>query len=445
MDTTGDGVRPVVVIGAGLAGLTAAHKLTAAGVPVVVLEASDRVGGRAYTVREGFAAGQQCDLGGELLLGPYQAIPKLCADLGVEMSEPFWLWREDTAPDELFVHGMLHEGHIVLGGEALRGERFAAVDREIRAAVQETPPAHHEVVSQWVRRLDLSPDAEAALIAISHLVQYETHQMDVSGVLVETGYFTIQRVVGGSQVLPEALAENLDVRLNSPARAVRQRRDGVEVELESGERIPADRVIAAVPASLLGALGFDPPLPPNITAALSSLQRARGGKVACQYAEGDAVRKALTQVVCSDGPINTAFVSNQYTTEGPAVVSGFITGDERFILETEGAAADELDAVVEAVVGAPVTRLATRQHNWTTDPYVRSVSTYAEFTGRGGGFAAQFAVPHHRVHFAGDHTDVYYQGSLEGAALSGLRAADEVLGASERLSPQEIEAKLVQA
>ncbi|GHE88761.1 putative flavin-containing monoamine oxidase AofH [Amycolatopsis deserti] len=445
METADDGRRPVVVLGAGVAGLTAAHQLATAGVPVVVLEAGDRVGGRAYTVREGFAAGQQCDLGGELLLGPSQAITKLCAEVGVELSEPFWLWRDDTAPEELFVHGMLNEGHIVLGGEALRGERFAAVDREIRAAVRTHPPARHELVSQWVGRLDLSPDAEAALIAISHLVPYETHQIDVSGVLVETGHFTIQRIVGGSQVLPETLAKDLDVRLNSPARAVRQRRDGVEVELESGERLAGDRVIVAVPASITGALSFDPPLPANLMAALSSLQRARGGKVACQYAEGDAVRAALRQVVSSDGPVNTAFVSNQYTTEGPAVVSGFITGDDRFVLETEGAAADALDAVVEAAVGAPVTRLASRQHNWTTDPYVRSVSTYADFTGRGGAFAAQFAVPHHRVHFAGDHTDVYYQGTLEGAALSGLRAAGEVLRASESLAQKEIEAGLVRA
>lgn len=418
-ETPGDGRRPVVVVGAGLAGLCSAHRLSAAEVPVVVLEARDRIGGRAYTVRDGFAGGLQCDLGGELLWGPSGAVAKLCAEVGVGLSEPF----------------RLNPGHIVLGGKALRGERLAAVDREIRSAVDENPLAPHELVSQWIGRLGLSPDAEAALVAVSHLAPS----------LVGKGSATVQRVAGGAQALPEALARGLDVRLNSAARAVRQRRGRIEVELENGERLAAEQVIVAVPGPLAGALGFDPPLPANIVAALSSLQSARGGKVACQYAEGDAVRKALTPAVVSDSPIAAAFVSNPHQAEGPAVVSGFVTGPERFVLETEGAAADALDAVVEAVVGAPVTRLATRQHNWTADPHARSASTHAGFASRAGDFAAQFAAPHLRVHFSGDYTDGCHQGSLEGAALSGLRAADEVLRASKRFSLQEIEEGLVRA
>jgi monoamine oxidase len=426
METTDDSRRSVAVIGAGIAGLTSAHRLATAGVPVVVLEASDRVGGRTFPVRE-------------LLWGTSPAAARLCAEVGVELSEPFRLCAEDTAPDDLSAHGMLQEGGVVLRGEVLRGERFAAVDREIRSAVDENPRARHELLSQWIGRLGLSPDAEAALAAISRLVRCEPLQTDVSRTLAKKDPSTVRRVVGG---LPEALAKGLDVRLNSAARAVRQRRGGVEIELESGERLAAERVIVAVPASLAGALGFDPPLPANIVAVLSSLQPARGGEVACQYAEGDAVRKALPHPVSSDGPISVAFVSNQNTTEGPAVVSGFITGDSRFVLEREGAAADELDAVVQAAVGAPVTRLATRQR-WAADSYARSVTACADFASRRDISAAQFAVPHVRVHFAGDYTEGYDQGSLEGAVRSGLRAADEVLRAPKRFSQKEIEEGLV--
>ncbi|HYC80400.1 MAG TPA: NAD(P)/FAD-dependent oxidoreductase [Solirubrobacterales bacterium] len=447
-----NGTPPIVVVGAGVAGLTAAHRLSGAGLEVIVLEASDRIGGRAFRVREGFEAGQAGDLGGELVLGKYAAIPALCAELDVEVSEEVWHTSPDLQPGQVRLEGFLEEGRLVVDGAMLKGNRLKSVASEIRTALREAAPAPHEMTAQWIERAGLSADARAVVSAASRFLQYETDQLDVSALLLAQAWqsraqppLPVRRIVGGSQVLAEALAEDLDLRMQSPVRAVRQSRDGAEVELEDGGRIAAERVIVAVQAFVLRALGFDPPLPSNLIEELSSLQRSRGGKVACQYAEGDAVRKALTRLVSTDGPINNAFVSNPYVKEGPAVVSGFVTGDERHILESEGEAASALDALVEIAVGSPVTRLATIQHDWTTDPYVRAVTAFSDYSRRGGSLAAQFAMPHHRVHFAGDHTDVYFQGSLEGAALSGLRTAAEVLRTPRRMSLEEIETKLVAA
>jgi len=60
------GVR-VVVAGAGLAGLAAAHDLQALGAGVTVLEARNRVGGRVWTIRDGFADKQHAEAGGDLI------------------------------------------------------------------------------------------------------------------------------------------------------------------------------------------------------------------------------------------------------------------------------------------------------------------------------------------------------------------------------------------
>src|SRR6266480_6147557 len=81
----------VLVVGAGLSGLVAATEIQAAGHDVVVAEARDRVGGRVFTLREGFAGGQFADIGAEIIYHGQQNIADLCAKHGVELSDEFSL------------------------------------------------------------------------------------------------------------------------------------------------------------------------------------------------------------------------------------------------------------------------------------------------------------------------------------------------------------------
>lgn len=436
--------RRVVVIGAGLSGLTASRRLSRAGEEVTVLEARDRVGGRTYSPREGFADGQHCDLGGELVNTDYHALIGLCAEVGVALSEPVAIERADTGPLDTPLDGYLAEGRIIVDGELLTGNRFAEVADELRTALRTTPPAAHEVIAQWSRRCGLSAAARGALVGIGRMpVQYDASQTDCH-YLVEAHVGTIRRIVGGSQRLCDAMARDLDIRLGAPVRTVRQGGSRVRVELESGEHLSADRAVVAVPPFVVPTIGFDPPLPANHVAVLNSIQRAMGGKVIGQYAEGDAVRAALSRAVFTDGPLNTAWVSNHYETEGPAVVSGFICGADRHLLECDETALALLDDVVSTAVGGPVTRIASHRKNWTEDPYALGMGATLGFSTRAA-MVAQVATPERRVHFAGDYTDVALNGTMEGAVRSGLRAADEVLRAPERIPLDHIGAGLVRA
>src|SRR5262245_5173495 len=75
----------VLVAGAGLAGLAAARELIAAGATVVVVDARDRVGGRVWTVHDGFADGQHAEAGGDLIEDDHQAVRSLADRLGLRL------------------------------------------------------------------------------------------------------------------------------------------------------------------------------------------------------------------------------------------------------------------------------------------------------------------------------------------------------------------------
>lgn len=426
-----------VIVGAGLAGLTAAHMLADSDREVIVLEARDRVGGRTFSPSDGFEGGQHCDLGGELISTDYTALTRLCGELQVALSDPIWIERPDTAPGETPLEGYLAPGRVIVAGEVLVGERFESVDREIRAALRNTPPTGHETFEQWLRRARLSPLARGAVIAVGRMaVQYDPSQIDTH-YLTQAHVGDTRRIVGGSQRLPEALAKGIDVRLEAPVRAIRQNGGRVQIELENGDRLTADECIVAVPPFVVPTIGFQPPLPSAQLAAVTSLQRCRGGKVVGQYAEGDAVRRALSHSVFSDGPVNAAWVSNHYVTQGPAMVTGFITGTDRPLLEDEAAAFAELDDLVALAAGQPVTRIGGTTKNWSADPYALGLGAMLPWEGRGA-IVASMATPERRVYFAGDYTDVTIGGTMEGAVRSGMRVAAEILRKPERLSLDRI-------
>lgn len=102
------GMEPVLIIGGGIAGLSAGYRLRQAGVPVRIIEAQRRVGGRMHSLRGFFSEGQVCEIGGELIDSNHAQIRALAAELGIEIDD---LARDDPALDtDVWFFGGMRRG-----------------------------------------------------------------------------------------------------------------------------------------------------------------------------------------------------------------------------------------------------------------------------------------------------------------------------------------------
>jgi monoamine oxidase len=227
----------VAVIGAGAAGIGAAHALAAEGREVVVYEARDRIGGRVRTDR---SLGVPVDLGASWIHGVTgNPLTAIADDLGIE--------RVPTDYENLVVRDA--------AGTVL--------------AVDEVPASFDEVAET---ELDLAADGDD----LSPLAALEGEEYDGADVIFPGGY---DRIFDG-------LAGEYEVVLSALVEAVDHAGPGVELTV-GGERVTADAAVVTLPLGVLkaGVTTFDPPLPPAKAAAVDRLGMGLLDKVHLRFDE----------------------------------------------------------------------------------------------------------------------------------------------------------------
>jgi monoamine oxidase len=440
--------RPIVVVGAGLAGLAAALNLHRAGRDVVVLEANSRVGGRVYTL-QGFNDGRVAEGGGEFINAEHLRIQALAREFALPleivpgMDQWFsWLVLDGKlgAADDDTVWGLSLEEEIHKIDRALAelGQRVddPANPQNIAGAAElDQMPA-----AAWLESLDVHPlacKAFAARLRAEFLVEPEGHStLDLArwGSLNEAEGVEgpTYHIIGGNGKLAQALAAELpDLRLRSRVTAVQRHQDSVSLSYEADGRshtLTADQIILALPLEAVRTVQFDPPLSPAYQRALDDLRLGAVAKVILEYERPFWHEAGWNGLLLTDLPMNCVWL----TAGGQIGEGGMLTvytggrpAAQYAAMPDEARIAAVLSQIESLFPGSSACLKSSRTIAWLNEPFVGG--GYAFFPP--GSVMAHWATlrqPQGRIHLAGEHTAVY-QGYMEGAVESGQRAAAAIL------------------
>lgn len=431
--------KHVVVAGAGLAGLAAARELTSRGVGVTICDARDRVGGRVWTIREGFADRQHAEGGADLIESDQTAVMSLARELRLPLvpilKRGFGFYG--TAPNgrpALQTNARNMAALFAPFWEAVG--RYRLIEGRWDGPIAQT--LARESVAEYLKRTGAKAAAIARFRGLRGFFLADPEDLSMLALvdfLATDGFGgdgVTFRVKGGNDRLVNAMAGRLPVpvRLRTVLRRVRQRDAGVVVTVddESGtHEIAADALVVAMPATAVRDVMFEPALPESQWQAIVSLKYGGATRVLLQFASRFWVRAGRPRAFGSDLPTGAVWDGNEQQAGRAGILSCLAGGrasDEMVaILNTEGA-----DGVVKRLrwLGRPSELLASHVVRWNDDPWVRGGYAFfdPEFDPRGRDLLAR---PSGRVFFAGEHTSVRWQGYMNGAVESGRRAAAEVL------------------
>jgi monoamine oxidase len=400
----------VAIIGAGAAGLGAAHALKRSGLTTLVLEARDRTGGRGHTIMA--APDVVFDLGcGWLHSADKNSFVPIAEHLNFEVNRALPPWRERAygkafpqAERDDFIRAI--DEFYERAEEAAKAGRDGAANACLEPGNRWNPMI--DAISTYINGCELDQ------VSILDLDAYEDTDLNWR---LRRGYGALMTAYGAS----------CDIALNTQVTLIDHSGKRVRIETSQGT-LTADKVIVTVPTNLIAdeTIRFYPALPAKVDAA-RGLPLGLADKVMLALDEPDALPKEGN---LRGATMRTAMGSYHLRPFGQPCIEGFFGGSFAQELEDSGhgaLAAQSIDEIV-ALLGGDFRRKLKplSESRWAHDPFARGSYSHA-LPGHAGDRAILAAPIDGRLFFAGEATSPNFFSTAHGARDSGERAAEEVL------------------
>jgi monoamine oxidase len=413
--------KSVIIIGGGIAGLSAAHELLRHGCTVTVLEAKKRFGGRIHTIREGTLP---IELGAEFIHGKSKALLSAIRSAGLSTHE---------VPDsnQLFEKGKLRPIQIWdTVGKIMNRIKPRGADCSFEEFIerQKIDERTRRLMKGFVEGFDA---ARTERISAQALLKAEKSAEKMEGDAQE-------RVIDGYSALVEYFEKKIRslggaLVTNAQARRVRWKSGAVEITVHrdgTGEMFPSEAALITLPIGVWKTreMLFEPALPKKQKAA-DELQFGNVVKITLVFRKQWWSKPDFGFVQAPDEPIPT-----WWSDPRGAVITGWAGGPKADVLPAqspvrlEALALKTLEKIFDVkALGKKL--VASHSYNWADDPHIRGAYSYIPVNGID--LPQALAAPvKGTLFFAGEATVSDAQmGTVFGALESGLRAAKEILQA----------------
>jgi monoamine oxidase len=450
--------KKVIVIGAGLAGLSAAYELIQAGHDVTILEARTRAGGRVYTIREPFSDGLYAEAGAMQVFDNHNWTKRYVELFGLEL-DPI---RQSGLASIIYTRQKrieIRPGQHVEWPFELSADEKGSGRRELwlkyvvpvleelgDTAEQGWPPARLKKYDQmtfpeFLRLRGASPGAVALLrLGFADLVGEGADSLSALFLLRESIHrekmkqtYTIK---GGSDMLSRAFAARLSdkIRYGTPVVKIEHDAGGARVvSLQAGtpQTLTADFLVCAVPFSVLKRIEVAPRFSSEKQMVIDELQYTSVARVYVQTRKRFWLEEGFTGNATTDLPVMGVFERSINQPGARGILESYMVGGRaRAVTAMSGSArvSDTLEEMEKIYPSVRENFEGGASKCWDEDEWSRGAYTWHK-PGQMSRLLPQIARAEGRIHFAGEHASSA-PGWMQGALESGNRVAREIKEAS---------------